>query len=172
MPQSDINNAGEKWETDIDKKCFCMGAYGLGAVYEIRASETTFRPGNIIIHATAEHGEDNFKVCPAASDWAYGVAEWDEAIILNCATDYTSGDNTPGIPFHLNPGAIIRNVTAKDFAAHWECDEPLSMNSGTNGKVLDDIATCPVIMKSCYYVTDPTTDSIQVCYVAITGGAL
>lgn len=149
-----------------------MGAYGLGPVYEYRASENTYRPGNIIIHATGDNGEDNFKICPAASDWGYGVAEFDEAIVSSCAIDYASGDNTPGIPFHLNPGAIIRNVTAANFAAAWECEQPLSMNSAVNGNVLDDIATSPVIMKSCYYVADPAAVSIQVCYIAITGGAL
>lgn len=172
MAQSDINNAGEKWVCNNGKICYCIGAYNLGPVYEFRAAEAAIHPGEIINHATGAGGEDGYILAPDSTPLAYGVAEIDFSLVSSCATDMASGDNIPGIAFHLHPGAILRNVVCDDFTADFEPDEALTMNSGVAGALQDVIGTDPIIMKSCYFVTDPGGASTQVCYVAIVGGAL
>jgi len=66
----------------------------------------------------------------------YGLAEIDFLQISSCATDYGAGDNIPVIPYHMNPGAYVRNVSTVDPTAAIEPDQQLIISPGTAGSFI------------------------------------
>ena len=134
---STIVTTGERIACDDTQTVFVHGAYNLGPVYENREVETAaIHPGEGIEHDKGAGGEDSYTLHTDASWTWYGVAEVDFGQIADCSTDYATGDDIPGIPYHMNPGAYLRNIVCVDPGAAVEPDTPLTTISGTAGAFL------------------------------------
>lgn len=130
---STIVSTGERISCDDTMTVFVHGAYNLGAIYENRELEEVVHPGEGIEHDKGDGGEDTYTLHTDASATAYGVAEVDFAQIADCTTDYATGDDIPGIPYHMNPGAYLRNIVCVDPTQAVEPDSYLTVSSGTAG---------------------------------------
>ena len=111
---STIVSSGNKVVCNDLQTVFVHGAYNLGPVYEYAEIEAAIHPGEGIQYADGAGGEDGFILMADGSAIAIGVAEIDFLQISSCATDYTTGDNIPGLLFHWNPGALVRNIVCVD----------------------------------------------------------
>lgn len=131
---STIVSTGERIACDDTQTVFVHGAYNLGPVLENREIETAaIHPGEGIEHDRGAGGEDSYTLHTDASAAAYGIMEIDFAQIASCATDYATGDDAPGIPYHMNPGAYLRNIVCVDPTQAVEPDSPLTVSSGLAG---------------------------------------
>jgi hypothetical protein len=133
---STLVSTGDRIDNDINKICFVIGAYRQGPVYENRnLSTTAAHPGEHVDHVATAGGEDYFIIGPDATCYSYGILELDKGIIATTATDYTfATDEPPAIPYHLNPGAYLRNVQFVDpVSSDVSPDEPACTISGTAG---------------------------------------
>jgi hypothetical protein len=135
MAQPTINGAGEKVIVDALKPIYVYGAYGLGPVYETRPAEAAIAPGECIQHASGAGGEDGYVLSTDESYLAYGIAEVDFGLVDLNTSDMASGDQIPGIAFHLHPGAVLQSVLAADPAANIEPDNLFTTSSGTAGSL-------------------------------------
>lgn len=119
-------------------KVFVIGAYRLGGVLINREIVTTaMHPGEGFTFATGEAGEDKFLIFPDASPKVAGVLELDLGMIAGCSTDYAvATDDVPGIFFHFNPGAILRNIQCVDPGAAVDAWSPMCSSSGTAGSFM------------------------------------
>ena len=191
-------STGEKiFNSNLDI-CFVQGAYNLGPIYESREIITTaMHAGEIVTHVRTVGGEDNWLIMPDKSAFPYGVLEWDPGLTPGVSTDYSTGDDVKGIPFHLNPGAYIRNVQCEDpDTVDVQPDHQLHTNSGTAGhlKALTEVALvdtngtgtgeafnpAAVIgdlaatianrtpMRQAYFLTDPSASYVTVAYILNT----
>ena len=111
---STIVSSGEKVVVNDLQSVFVHGAYNLGPVYEYAEIEAAIHPGEGIQYADGAGGEDGFILMADGSSIAIGVAEIDFLQIDDCSIDYTTGDNIPGLLFHWNPGALVRNIPCVD----------------------------------------------------------
>lgn len=131
---STIVSTGERISCDDSMTVFVHGAYNLGAVLENRELETAAaHPGEGLEHDKGAGGEDTYTLHTSGSATPYGVAEIDFAQIADCSTDYATGDDIPGIPYHMNPGAYLRNIVCVDPTQAVEPDSWLTNVSGTAG---------------------------------------
>jgi len=128
---------GDKVDNDTNKIVFVIGAYRQGPVYINREIVTTaMHPGEGYTFATGAGGEDTFLIFPDASPNVAGIIELDKGQIATCATDYATGDDVPGIQFHLNPGAILRNIQCVDPGENVDAWSPMCSSSGTAGSFM------------------------------------
>ena len=131
---STIVSTGERIACDDTMTVFVHGAYNLGPVLENREVETAaIHPGEGVEHDKGAGGEDSYTLHTDGSATAYGVCELDEGQIADCSVDYATGDDVPAIPYHMNPGAYLRNIVCVDPLAAVEPDWPLHTKSGTAG---------------------------------------
>ena len=135
---STIMGAGIRIECDDYQQVFVMGAYNQGCVLETRENSTgSPQPGMGLDHVQTAGGEDYFIISPNASPYGYGIAEIDFGLITSCADTYTVGDEIPCIPYHMNPGAYLRNIVCVDPASSdVSPDEPLHSKSGAAGSFI------------------------------------
>lgn len=134
---STLRSTGTKIVCDNLKYVFVHGAYNLGPITEWREVETAgFHPGEGIEHDKGAGGEDSYTEHSIRSATAYGVAEIDFDQISSCVTDYAVGDDIPGIPYHLNPGAYLRNIQCVDPTADIEPDQVLIISPATTGSFI------------------------------------
>ena len=118
-----LKDEGDKIVQGLDLHVFVKGAYNLGPVIEPRqVSSANVHPGLGVIHATGAGGEDDYTEHGNDSALSYAVAELDENQIELCSAVYGQYDNIPGIPYHMNPGAYLRNIKIADPAANVEPD--------------------------------------------------
>jgi hypothetical protein len=192
---STLVSTGERIANDNLKQVFVHGAYNLGPVYENREIITTaFHPGEHIMHVATTGGEDNYVIGTDKTPYSYGVAEIDFLQISSCVTDYATGDDIPGIPYHMNFGAYLRNIQCADpVGSDVSPDEPLSTDSGTAGSyqayhtettmvdsdtsdgeayaagvVIDDKEAAQKVrtfLKQAYFLTDPNAVYTTVAYI-------
>ena len=133
---STIVATGEKIVCDDTMKVFVHGAYNLGPIIETRnLSTTAAHPGEHVDHVQTTGGEDYYIIGPDKTPYSYGVLEVDFGIIADCSIDYThTTDEVPALPYHMNPGAYLRNIVCVDpVTSDVSPDEPLSTDSGTAG---------------------------------------
>ena len=195
-----IVSTGERIANNINDICFVHGAYNLGPIYEKRTLVTTaVHPGEILTHVQTAGGEDSYLIMPDKSDRAYAVAELDFKLIELSTDDYTiTVHDIPGIPFHMNPGAYLRNIQCTDpDTVDVTPDNPLHTNSGAAGslKALTEVALVDpagtgtgeafasgtVIgdlgatimnrtpMRQAYFLTDPSAVYTTVAYINMGG---
>lgn len=195
-----IVSSGERIANDINQITFVHGAYNLGPIYEKRTLVTTaVHPGEIIIHVQTVGGEDSYLIMPDKSDRAYGAVELDFKLIDLATDDYTiTVNDIPAIPFHMNPGAYLRNIQCADpDTVDVTPDHPLHTNSGVAGslKALTEVALVDpagagtgeafnsgvVIgdlgatimnrtpMRQAYFLTDPSAVYTTVAYISMGG---
>ena len=94
-------------------------------------------PGEGISHSAAASGEDDYILHVAKSAFGYGIAEIDFGQISSCATDYTiTTDTIPGIPYHMNPGAWLRNIVFVDPTAAVYPDQCALISPATAGSFI------------------------------------
>jgi hypothetical protein len=190
-------STGERITCDDTMTVFVHGAYNLGSVLESRdVSTTALHPGERINHVSTTGGEDSYIISPDASSYSYGIAEIDFGILSDCSADYAITDNIPGIPFHMNPGAYLRNIVCVDpVSSDISPDEPLHTTSGaagafiaahteftmateadnegwvagtTSGAVAAHIMN-RVHLKQAYFLTDPSAAYDTVAYICSAG---
>ena len=139
---STIVSSGDKVANNDLQSVFVHGAYNLGPVYEYAEIEAAIHPGEGIQYADGAGGEDGFILMADGSTIAIGVAEIDFLQISSCATDYTVGDNIPGLLFHWNPGALVRNIPCVDQVGDTAKAGSLLHSAGTAGyfKILVETA--------------------------------
>lgn len=133
---STLVSSGDRIDNDINKICFVIGAYRLGPVYETRLISTTaVHPGEHVDHVATAGGEDYYIIGPDATYTSYGIVELDKGTISVTTDDYThTTDSCPAIPYHMNPGAYVRNVQFVDpVSSDVSPDEPGCTISGTAG---------------------------------------
>jgi len=195
---STIVSTGEKISCDDTMTVFVHGAYNLGPVLENRLLSTTAaHPGVHVSHVTTAGGEDYFIIGPDATADSYGILEVDFALIADCSVDYThTTDNVPAIPYHLNPGAYLRNIVCVDpVSSDVSPDQLLCTVSGTAGAFIAHhtemtMATeadnegwpagttsaalaaqlwdrCP--LRQAYFLTDPSLAYDTVAYICYSG---
>ena len=189
---STIVRTGERIKCDETMTVFVQGAYNLGPVYENREVESAaIHPGEGIEHDKGAGGEDSYTLHTARSATSYGIAEVDFAQIADCSTDYATGDDIPGIPYHMNPGAYVRNIVCVDPTAAVEPDQQLIISPATVGSfiplieealgsstgALEAFAASAVIgdaaaifagrspMRQAYYLADPSGAFDTVAYI-------
>ena len=134
---STIVNTGEKIVCDDTMTVFVHGAYNLGAVLENREVGTdTPHPGEGLEHDAGADGEDLYTLHIVVSARAYGLCEVDFGMIADCSVSYAIGDDIPAIPYHMNPGAYVRNVVCVDPTADVESDQPLLISPATAGRFI------------------------------------
>jgi len=130
---------GDRVDNDTNKHVFVMGAYRLGPVLIKRVLSTTAaHPGEHVSHVQTAGGEDYYIIGPDGSPNSVGILELDEGIIATCATDYThTTDEPPCILYHMNFGAVLRNVQFVDPVSS-DCSpfEACSTISGTAGSFI------------------------------------
>ena len=118
-----LKDEGDKIVQGLDLHVFVKGAYNLGPVIESReVTSVNVHPGLGVIHATGAGGEDDYTEHGDDSPLSYAVAELDENQIELCSTVYTAEDNIPGLPYHMNPGAYLRNIKIANPTANIEPD--------------------------------------------------
>jgi hypothetical protein len=132
---STIVSTGDRITCDDSMTCFVHGAYNLGPVLETREISTTaVHPGEHVAHVTTTGGEDYYIIGPSGTPDSYGILEIDFGQLADCSVDYATGDEAPAIPYHMNPGAYIRNVVCVDpTGSDVSPDEHLHTTSGTAG---------------------------------------
>ena len=132
---STIVSSGERIACDNTLPVFVHGAYNLGGILEVREISTTVvHPGEGVDHVQTAGGEDYYIISPDATAYQYGVLEIDFGQIADCSVDYAVGNEAPAIPFHLNPGAYVRNIMTVDpITSDVSPNEPLHTKSGTAG---------------------------------------
>jgi len=162
---STIRSTGDRIDNHNLKPCFVQGAYNLGAVIVSRELETTaVHPGEgIDPGAAAGGGEDNYIEMANASVLCLGIAELDLGMIAGASSDYALGDEIPGLLFHWNLGALVRNVQLVDPAAAIEPGRLLGTTSGTAGSFKDD-ATTLVCMRAAKYAADAGAAQLTVAW--------
>jgi len=134
---STLVNTGDKVDNDDEKIVFVIGAYRLGPVYINREIITTaMHPGEGYTFPTGAGGEDAFLIFPDKSPKVAGIIELDKGMIDDCTDDYTIGNDVPGIQFHLNYGAILRNIQCVDPPADVDAWSPMGSGSGTAGSFI------------------------------------
>lgn len=122
-----IKDEGDKIPLGNSLHVFAKGAYNLGPVIEVReTTSANLHPGLGAIHATGAGGEDDYTEHGNDSALSYCVIELDENQIADCAATYAAEDNAPGIPYHMNPGAYLRNIKLANPSAAIEPDTPLT----------------------------------------------
>lgn len=131
-------STGERIANDNLDICFVQGAYNLGPVYESREIITTaVHAGEHVAHVTTTGGEDNYIIGPDATPDSYAILEWDPGLVAGVSTDYATGDDVKGIPYHLNPGAYMRNIQCVDpNNSDVSPDEHLHTKSGAAGSFI------------------------------------
>ena len=128
-----IKDEGDKIVIGADLHVFVKGMYNLGKVIEAReATSGNLSPGLGAIHPTGAGGEDSYTEHGNDSALSYCVIELDENQIDDCNAIYTQYDNIPGLPYHMNGGAYLRNINVTDPPADVEPDSPLT--SETTGQ--------------------------------------
>jgi hypothetical protein len=141
---STLRYTGQRIVCDNLKKVFVHGAYNLGPILINREIATTaLHPGEGLSYPTGAGGEDYYLIHPDECISPIGVAEIDFDIISSCATDYDVGDDIPGILFHWNPGALLRNVQCADQIGDVaDAGKLLTTSSGAAGsyKILTEVA--------------------------------
>ena len=190
---STLVNTGERIVCDDSMTVFVHGAYNLGVVMENRELTEALHPGEGIMHPTGAAGEDTYSLHTAKCATAYGVAEVDFGMIADCTVDYTiTVDDIPGIPYHMNPGAYLRNIVCVDPTADINADQQLIIDPSTPGSFIplievplkDSVTGSPeafndavVIgdagaifanrspMRAAYFLTDPGTPIDIVAYI-------
>jgi len=131
---STLVDTGERIVCDDNDHVFVHGAYNQGPVLEWRTLAEAVHPGEGIQHTAGTSGEDDYILHTVRSAKAYGVAEIDFGQISSCATDYTvTTDTIPGIPYHMNPGAYLRNIVFVDPTAAVLPDQCALISPGTAG---------------------------------------
>lgn len=131
---STLVDTGERITCDDTQKVFVHGAYNLGPVLEWRTLAEAMHPGEGLQHTAGASGEDDYILHTAKSAKAYGVSEIDFGQIATCATDYTiTTDTAPGIPYHMNPGAYLRNIVFVDPTAAIYPDQCALIDPSTAG---------------------------------------
>ena len=131
---STIVETGERIITNDLEQVFVHGAYNLGPILEWRTLAEAMHPGEGLQHTAGASGEDDYILHTAKSAKAYGIAEIDFGQISSCATDYTiTTDTIPGIPYHLNPGAYLRNIVFVDPTADVYPDQCVLIDPTTAG---------------------------------------
>ena len=134
---STIVSSGDKIVNNNLQQVFVHGAYNLGPVYEYAEIETAvIHPGEGVEHDKGAGGEDSVTLHTAKSATMYGVLEIDFLQISSCATDYPAGDNIPIIPYHMNPGAYLRNIQCVDPTADIEPDQQLIISPASAGSFI------------------------------------
>lgn len=141
---STLRSTGDRIDCDDLKDVFVHGAYNQGAILvNLEIITTALHPGEGLSFPTGAGGEDNYLIHPDACISPIGVAEIDFDQISSCATDYGTGDDIPGIQFHWNPGALLRNIVCVDQVGDVaDAGKLLSTSSGTAGayKILTEVA--------------------------------
>ena len=196
---STIVSSGERIACDNTKQVFVHGAYNLGPVYEVRELSTTVaHAGEGIDHVQTVGGEGYYIISPDGTAYQYGIIEVDFGMVVDCSVDYAVGDEVPGIPFHMNPGAFVRNIMTVDpITSDVSPGEPLHTKSGTAGAWIawhtdavlsnsqaDSEAYAPGIvvgdlqsavknrinLKQAYFLTDPGAGTTHsvVAYIVLT----
>ena len=139
---STLVDTGERIVCDDNDYVFVHGAYNLGAVLEWRTLAEAMHPGEGLQHTAGASGEDDYILHTAASAKAYGVCEIDFGQISLCSTDYTiTTDTAPGIPYHMNPGAYLRNIVFVDPTAAVYPDQCALIDPTTPGSFIPLIET-------------------------------
>ena len=135
---STLVNTGERIVCDDSMTVFVHGAYNLGPVLESRVLESdAVHPGEGIEHDKGADGEDSYTLHTARSATAYGLCEIDFGMIADCSVDYTvATDDVPAIPYHMNPGAYVRNIVCVDPTADIEPDQALLIDPSTAGSFI------------------------------------
>ena len=195
---STIVSTGDRITCDDTMTCFVHGAYNLGPVLEVREISTTaVHPGEHVDHVQTTGGEDYYIIGPDKTPYSYGILEIDFGQIADCSVDYAAGDEAPAIPYHMNPGAYLRNIVCVDpVGSDVSPDEPLSTDSGTAGAfqayhtettlvdsdssdgeafgagvVISDkeaAAKNRTFLKQAYFLTDPNAAYDTVAYIAFS----
>jgi len=141
---STLRNTGERVVCNDLKYVFVHGAYNMSAIYtNLEILTTALHPGEGLSHPTGAGGEDNWLIHPDECISPQAIAEIDFDIISSCATDYSIGDDIPGIRYGDNPGALLRNIVCKDQVGDVaDAGKLLSTSSGEAGafKILTEIA--------------------------------
>jgi hypothetical protein len=141
---STLKSTGDRIDPSNVKTVFVQGAYNLGAVYVSRELLTTAaHPGETISYPTGAAGEDNFLICPDEGISPIGLLEIDYGLVSGISTDYTVGDDVPGILYHWNPGALCTSVQCADQAGDVaDAGKLLTTSSGEAGslKILTEVA--------------------------------
>jgi hypothetical protein len=112
---STIVSSGERIADNNLQEIFVHGAYNLGPVYTVKELATTAaHPGEGVTYPTGAGGEDSWLIFPDASPNNIAILEIDFLQMESCATDYAVGDEAKAIKFHMNPGALLRNIQCVD----------------------------------------------------------
>jgi len=121
-----LKDEGDKHVCGAALRVFLKGMYNLGPVIEVReAGDATLGPGLGAIHSTGAGGEDDYEVHGDDSPLSYCVIELDENQIADCDALYAQYDNIPGLPYHMNGGAYLRNINVANPAANVDPDAAL-----------------------------------------------
>lgn len=198
MASSTIVSSGERITCDDYRHVFVHGAYNQGVVLEVREGSTgSPQPGMHLDHVQTVGGAGYYIIGPNATPYSYGIAEIDFGLIDNCSDTYTAGEEYPCIPYHLNPGAYVRNIVCVDpVTSDVSPDEPLHTKSGAAGKFIayhtettfvdsdgadgeafGDGVTAGAIMsavknrihlKQAYFLADPSLAYDTVAYIVLT----
>lgn len=144
---STLVSGGDRIDNDNNKVCFAIGAYRLGPVYIPRELYTamTPKPGFLLDMGpgAASVDERYYETAADGSALAYAISEFDKGMVANADTAYAAGDEIPGIPIHLNIGAMIRNM---------HCADPVGQAVSPNHAMTSKSGTVGLIKA----VTEPT----------------
>jgi len=174
---------------------FVKGAWNKGPVIEARqTTSANISPGCGVIHATGAGGEDYYTEHGNDTALGYAIIELDENQITSCTSTYAQYDNAPGLPYHMNPGAYLRNVNYADPNANINPDAPytaeasgvyglateatlVACSSGTTESFSADATTgtngtagatfhSRIYLRNAYYFADPNGVTTKVAYIA------
>lgn len=134
---SRLVETGERIDCDDADHVFVHGAYNLGPIKEWRTLAEEMHPGEGLQHTAGASGEDDYIMHTARSASGYGVCEIDFGQIADCSVDYViTTDTVPGIPYHMNPGAYLRNIVFVDPTAAVIPDQCAVIDPSTAGSFI------------------------------------
>lgn len=191
-----LKDEGDKIVIGASLHVFVKGAYNLGPVIEVRqTTSANLSPGLGAIHATGAGGEDDYTEHGNDSPLSYCVIELDENQIADCDATYAQYDNAPGIPYHMNPGAYLRNINVANPGADIDPDTPLCPEAtgtfgvaieaalvacatgttesytaasvaGANGATAGNTIHSRICLRQAYFLTNPAAAYKTVAYIA------
>lgn len=135
MVGPNLISEGDRVDNDNSKKVGVLGAYNMPIVEWTRELVTdTPAPGMTLEPPTGAAGEDKRRKVDDKSPRGDSFLELDLAQVASCAVGsvYEAGDEVPIIPFHMNRGAICRNIHCADPAGNVDPMSPFT-SSGTSG---------------------------------------
>lgn len=132
-----LTSTGDRVDNDNLKKVGVLGAYNLPLIEWSRELVTdSAHAGEILMPPTGAGGEDKRQLCDVKDPRGDSIMEWDPGQAAGVSTDQAAADEIIILPFHMNIGAVCRNVQCEDPGQNVDPQTLLRVGANTQGSLL------------------------------------